>query len=397
MRILLYASNGFGLGHLMRTLGIARALRSREPNAAIMFLTNSEACQLAWRDEFQAIKLLSPPADNRYPDPAIEQAVKRINSGVVASVLRDFDPDAVIVDFFPLGHTRELQPLRSHRARKIFVSRERRPQAPGTARAQKAVDAIYDLVLVPHDPEEGATPLPTAKPQRFTGAIMVRSRDEALSREEARVRMGLPTEAFIVYVGFGGGGRPGYEEARNWVLAEAARFPDWLFAVARPPLYRGTPLVVGPANLREVVYAPLAECWPAFDAAVSGLGYNGAAELLHHGVPTIFIELEDVLDNWSDRAARIARAGAGLPLKAFDTQALQVSFDTLADPARRAAIAAAARAMVPVNGAVVAADAILDLIRQPATNLSGSVKRSRAELLRWLAKDRSLDGGSDKD
>jgi UDP-N-acetylglucosamine--N-acetylmuramyl-(pentapeptide) pyrophosphoryl-undecaprenol N-acetylglucosamine transferase len=369
-RYLFYASNGFGLGHLMRTLGIARALRSRQPDASIMFVTNSEACQLAWRDQFPAIKLLSPTIDNLYPTVEIRDEIRRINRGVVASVMRDFDPDAVIVDFFPLGHTRELQQLRNYRARKIFIARERPPQAPGREVAWAAVREIYDFVLVPHNPDDGVAPVPGGKPHRYTGTIMVRSRDEAFSREEARARLGLPAHAFVVYVGFGGGGRPGYEEVRNWVLAQAPRFPEWLFAVTRPPLYRGAPLAAGPANLREVVYAPLAECWPAFDAAISGLGYNGTAELLHHGVPTVFVEMEDILDNWPERAERIGRAGAGLLVKAHDSAALQRSLDVLADPARRAAIAAAARAMVPVNGAVVAAEAILDFVGQPSRQAS---------------------------
>src|SRR5690349_10863784 len=42
-RILFYAVNGLGLGHVTRLLAIARAVRELEPNAEIVFFTSSEA------------------------------------------------------------------------------------------------------------------------------------------------------------------------------------------------------------------------------------------------------------------------------------------------------------------------------------------------------------------
>ncbi|MGH6884071.1 MAG: glycosyltransferase, partial [Hypericibacter sp.] len=138
---------------------------------------------------------------------------------------------------------------------------------------------------------------------------------------------------------------------------------NWTFAVARPPLLR-SPSAVTPENgTKEISYMPMAECWAAFDAAISTLGYNSATELLHHGVPTIFVELAGGLDDWAKRAGRIAKADAGLPIKAFDSEGLHLQLDQLADPARRQTLADNARAMVPSNGARLAADAILEIVQ----------------------------------
>src|ERR1700754_2464925 len=100
MRCLFYASNGHGLGHLIRTLAIARALKSRKPDIDIMFATNSEACQLVWREGFPAVKLLSPPGNFEEMDIAAREEMRRINRGMVHVVLKGFAPDVVVVDFF---------------------------------------------------------------------------------------------------------------------------------------------------------------------------------------------------------------------------------------------------------------------------------------------------------
>lgn len=364
MRVLFYASNGHGLGHLMRTMGIARAMRRMRPSIEFLFVTNSEACHLAWRDDFPTVKLLSLPADFAAWPETRKEWIRTFNGDLVQAAVRGFDPDLAVVDFFPLGMSRELVPLVGHRSVKVFVARERNPQRPPDPGYIDTVRRLYDLVIVPHDELEQSAFLPAGKPVRCVGAIMVRSRDEALPRDKARTRVGLPRDGFLVYVGFGGGGRRDYDQALAWVLSHADGFPDWTFVVPRPPLHRSELLEFGGANIRQVVYAPLAEGWAAFDAAVSGLGFNGVAELLHHGVPTIFVELPAMMDNWAGRGRRIAEAGAGFHVKWPDDQALRRAFLGLADSSRRKAITLAAQTMVPDNGADRAAEAIFALMEQ---------------------------------
>jgi UDP-N-acetylglucosamine--N-acetylmuramyl-(pentapeptide) pyrophosphoryl-undecaprenol N-acetylglucosamine transferase len=359
-RCLFYASNGHGLGHLIRTLAVARALRASKPDLDIMFVTNSEACQLAWREGFQVVKLLSPPANFMDLDIPAREELRRINRGIVYAVLKGFTPDLVVVDFFPLGQIGDMMPLHSHAARKVFIARERNAAAEIATHAP-LIESLYNLVLIPHQASEVDGRKPANVKTVYTGAIMIRSRDEALSREQARARLGLAPGAFTVFVGFGGGGNPAYDTVQQWVLEQAGAARNWTFAVARPPLLRSQSTVAPQGATKEISYMPMAECWTAFDAAISTLGYNSTAELLHHGVPTIFVELAGGLDDWAKRAGRIAKADAGLPIKAFDTEGLQLQLEQLADPARRQTLAGNARDLVPANGARLAADAILEI------------------------------------
>src|SRR5690606_11205604 len=221
------------------------------------------------------------------PDP---DRMLEVNRHIVAAAFRSFAPDAVVVDSYPRGAMRELTPMLRMDCRKIFIYREKNEEIRHNEMLLRILDQYYELVLVPHRQDEFTMPIPDHLKVVYADAIMIRGRKEAVDRAEARRRLGLPADRFIVYVGFGGGGDGGYQKFRDWVLAETARYPDWLFAVARPPLFRGPPPEAG-SNLVEFSYFPLAECWTAFDAAISALGFNTTSELLHHGIPSLFIEL----------------------------------------------------------------------------------------------------------
>jgi UDP:flavonoid glycosyltransferase YjiC (YdhE family) len=344
----------------MRTLGIARALRRLVPETQFLFLTNSDAPHLISRDSFPVVKMLSPKPG---PEDGRNDEARKINLGVAQATITRFDPDVIAVDFFPQGQLGSLAWIGQHRARKIFIAREPHPADPHGARRNAQIEAIHDVIIAPHRPDEQVK-METSKPVHYVGPILVRSRDEAMPRSQARRALGVPADAFLVYVGFGGGGRPDIIQSRNWILSVCGRFPQWTFAVARPPLDYGPPLDLGAANAIEFSYAPLAECWPAFDLAISGLSYNSTAELLHQGVPTLFVELKEPWDDWARRGRMIADAGAGLTIRFGDEEALITSLETLASASRREVIAKAARDMIPENGASRAAAVILEEARR---------------------------------
>lgn len=371
MRLIFYASNGFGLGHIMRIMSVARQLRRRVADAEIIVMTNSEASNLGWIEGFTVIKLMSRHSAPRgRPDP---DRMLEVNRHIVNATLRSFEPDAIIVDSYPRGAMRELTPmLGMPDLRKIFIYREKNEEIRHNEMLLRILHKYYHHVLVPHRQDEFTMPIPAHLQVVFADAVMIRGRDEALERREARDRLGLPQDRFIVYVGFGGGGDQNYVKFREWVMAETVRYPDWLFAVARPPLFRGPTLKDTASNLVEFTYFPLAECWNAFDGAVSALGFNTTVELLHHGVPSLFIELAMPDDDQGGRANRIEQAGAGLAMRPFETEKLVAGLAALADPKRRASMAAAARKLVPVNGAAVAAEAIIDWVGKPLPPVGAS-------------------------
>jgi predicted glycosyltransferase len=62
--IALYSHDGFGLGHLSRSIHLAHCIRALEPRANILIITSSPAVRyLVLPEEFEYIKL--PPVTHR--------------------------------------------------------------------------------------------------------------------------------------------------------------------------------------------------------------------------------------------------------------------------------------------------------------------------------------------
>ncbi|HXG23443.1 MAG TPA: glycosyltransferase, partial [Chthonomonadales bacterium] len=341
-RILFYAVNGLGLGHVTRLLAIARKLREALPEAEIIFFTSSEAEDVIFREGFAAFKV--PSKTLRAEAHLRPSTYARMVQTVTLNLLASFHPHVMVVDTFPAGTIQELLPVLRWDSRKVFVFRVQRPEVANSPLTQNALQ-LYDLAIIPHNEGEEEIPLPEGLDRLWTGPILIRDRAETLLREEARAMLGLPVEGKALYVTFGGGGDAEMERTLTIALEGLGAISGVHIAVATPPLYRGW--IRRYANITPVHYYPMAALYPAFDAAISAAGYNTAMELLHHGVPTAFVPFPRQVDDQEARARRIEEAGAGLCLRKLEAEALPGVVERLLDPVRASRLRENAQRLVP--------------------------------------------------
>lgn len=355
-RLLFYAVNGLGLGHVTRLLAIARQMRRLLPEAEIVFLTSSEAENVIYREGFAAFKV---PSKTLRAETHLRPATyARMLQTLTLNLLASFHPHILIVDTFPAGVVQELLPVLRWDSRKVFVYRVQRPEAAYAPLMQNTLQ-LYDLAVIPHREGEVDAPLPDGLPAVWTGPILIRDRTETLPKEVARRILGLPAEGRVLYVTFGGGGdtESGAALERSAALAGQAGLH---LAMARPPLDRTR--FARRDGLTPVDYYPMAELYPAFDAALSAAGYNSAMELLHHGVPTAFVPFPRQVDDQEERARGLEAAGAALCLTSLDAPALSAAVDRLFDLAQAEAMRRIGQTLVPDSGAERAALAIASLL-----------------------------------
>lgn len=355
-RLLFYAVNGLGLGHVTRLLAIARQVRARCPGAQILFVTASEADSVIYKEGFAALKLPSKTIAGaaRLRPQTHAKLVQTVTWNAVAA----FNPAALIVDTFPAGAMQEILPLLRWEMRRVFVYRGQQPEKARDPYFQSTL-GLYDLALIPHPEGSQEMPLPDGTPAVWTGEILIRTRDETLPRAEARARLGLPPDGRVLYVTFGGGGDAELHESLA-IAFEALGTTDWTLAVANAPLDpRARPAL--PPNARWVSDYPMAECFAAFDGAVSAAGYNSVVELLHHGLPAVLLPFPRGVDDQFARVRAAVDAGAALtcPLEA---EALDREVAQLADVSVTDSLREKAQALVPGDGAGKAAEAILGLL-----------------------------------
>lgn len=387
-RLLFYAVDGLGLGHVTRMLALARAVRRLSPDAEILFLTASEAAHIIYSEGFAALKLPSRAAASA--GRLRGSSWLRLAQTIVWNAVAAFDPHALVVDTFAAGTLHELLPILRWPLRKIFVFRAQRAERAADPFLQSTL-RLYDLILVPHEPGSETIPLPEGVAARWTGPMLLRDADELLPRAQARAALGLPPHEAIGLITLGGGGEPETARARERLRAAlvAAR-NEMLWVEAQGPLARrSTQDASDPASangqahwrvLRDV--HPLMIYLHAFDCAVASAGYNTTHELQAAGVPAILWPFARDLDDQEQRARRLEQAGRALCVGTGTDEdgagedgagnegqrrvaELAAALERLAQPAERERLRAAICAPPDTwrNGAASGAEAVLELLQ----------------------------------
>lgn len=360
-RILFYAVNGLGLGHVTRLLAIARALRRQDPAAEILFITSSEADGVIFREGFAAVKL--PSKTIRETCGLKRSTYLKMAQSVTWSTISSFDPDVLVVDTYPSGSFEELIPVLRWRQKNIFVFREQRRDT-FQSELLAATLPLYDLLIIPHDSVEQVGELPEPHKARAVGPILIRERDELLDRTRARAALGLPAgltdDQLLFYGSFGGGGEP--ETARAFGLATRAvrSLGNAHLVMGAGPLLRALPEAPPGVTVLSGRY-PMLDVLPAFDGAIAAAGYNTVHELMFAGVASTLIPFGRILDDQERRARNLAAAGACLLCEPLTEAGLTATVGRMADAETRRGISRRALNMVQHNGAGAAAKAILEL------------------------------------
>ncbi|MGE5490725.1 MAG: UDP-glucosyltransferase [Actinomycetota bacterium] len=356
-RIVFYAVNGLGLGHVTRLLAIARALRRQSPESEILFITSSEADGVIYREGFAAVKL--PSKTIREQCGLARGTYLKMAQSVTWSALSSFNPDVLVVDTFPAGSFDELIPVLGWRQKNVFVFREQRRDSFQAGLLQATLP-LYDLLIVPHDDIQQVGDLPEPAKARAVGPILIRDRHELLSRRDARRALGLPEEGMLLYASFGGGGDPEAARALELTAQAVLSLKSAHLVLGTGPLAREAPRGAEGITVLNGRY-PMLDVLPAFDGAVAAAGYNTVHELLFAGVASTLVPFGRGLDDQEARTRRLAEAGACLACAPFTEDNLREAVNTLGEASTRERLARRGQELVRENGAASAARAILEV------------------------------------
>jgi len=116
-RILTYCHDSVGLGHLRRSINVARALAEHERDVSVLCLTSSERpdlFELPRGVDFVRLPGLRKSGDGGYTARRLgisSMEVTSLRAQMVKTVARSFWPDVILVDHAPLGIQGELLPM----------------------------------------------------------------------------------------------------------------------------------------------------------------------------------------------------------------------------------------------------------------------------------------------
>ena len=257
-RWLVYALGG-GLGHVTRSLALARAAVRR--GVDVVILTNSEPATA-----LQA----SAARDGVTLEPVALGAEREATVRAVQERLAEADFDTLLVDTFPRGLAGELAlAIAARTAPLVLVHRDLNPAYVRARRLLHQV-SLYDLLLAPG--ELGV--LTGAATTVATAPWLVRDHQELLPREQARSHLGAATEGPLVVVVDSTVARERRELASlaAALTSRLAGRAQVRFATTDPG---GTDQLHGIAWVRHI---PLIELMAGIDLLVGAGGYNTVHE-----------------------------------------------------------------------------------------------------------------------
>lgn len=323
LRFVSYAVNGRGIGHLIRQVAIHRWIRRYTTFAGVRsehwFLTTSEADTLLHHHGFAGFKL---PSKSVVESAGIEKtayiALAKQWVWHSFSLLR---PDVFIADTFPEGSFGELPSALDLCPHPALVLRPVKDEFADSPRFRAAL-GLYERIIIPTDDDEARDAqfwqLATVHEARVrrVGPISLVDRFSMVDVETARTALGIPPGKTALLVTGGGGGDEGVDALFSKIIELSAGRDDVHLVLAAGPLYRGKPWH-GP-GLTFFAQHGLSRWLSGIDVAVSAAGYNAAHELLHAGVPSLFVPQEKIADDQFARAQRYVDAGVALwaPLEA---------------------------------------------------------------------------------
>jgi hypothetical protein len=353
-RVLFLSSNGIGMGHLTRLLAVARRC---PPSIEPVFLAMSQAAGVVEDYGF----LVEFTGHHLYLDLDVERWNEALRAQL-DEMVAFYDARAVLFD----GNVpyRGLIDARLDNPSVPFLWCRRGMWLPGAGRVALERARQFDAVLEPRDLADDYDRGETAfrgEQRRLVDPILLLDAHELLERAAARAELGLDPDRPAILIQLGSRNNFDFGELFDVAYAHLRRRYDvqvavaeWLIAEAAPDL---------PAQVIRLQTYPLCRYFRAFDWAISAVGYNSYHELIHYGLPAIFVPNEHPsMDDQLMRALFAERRGLGLCVRTFEPYGVRRGIDRLMDPAERAAIAGRCRALGGANGAVAAAELIGEMV-----------------------------------
>ena len=304
--------NGAGLGHLTRSLAIAKKLRIARPDAEIIFLTTSIGVPLVHRAGFTCHHVTPSSLLN------VGAIVwNRLFYQTLRSILSVHRPSILVFDgTVPYLALQKL--MFSHKnIRYIWVKRGLYKEGVNRELLNSYVKR-FDKVIAPGELIDSPLSKTLDDKNVFpVNPISLIDRDEILSRLEAREALRLDKRP-CAYVQLGAGNINGISDLQERLVGSLQRL--------------GVQVVLGlsPISLsrqfshgadKTIVDYPNSKYFSAFDFAVVAAGYNSVCEVVMLGLPAVFFpNIETGADDQAKRAMHACAFGRYECMLDFDDE-----------------------------------------------------------------------------
>ena len=236
---------------------------------------------------------------------------------------------------------------------------------------------LVDKVIEPGDiaREYDHGPTSPRKEAVLTSPVSLYQVEKAMSRDEARAKLGIDLEKPAVLVQLGTGDSDMNEKMRA-ALTGLLGWQDVQIILTKEPIdQNGNSLVPDGLKVKIIRYFPLADVLSAFDAAVAATGYNSVHELLPAAIPTVFISNIRGTDDQDARARWCHDKGYALRANHADLGSITATVAQLQDSALRSNLTLRCRELFNTNGGREIAELLTSIAMNSSDYREGKPRR----------------------
>jgi UDP-N-acetylglucosamine--N-acetylmuramyl-(pentapeptide) pyrophosphoryl-undecaprenol N-acetylglucosamine transferase len=352
--IVFFPTNGVGLGHFTRLFAVAKRVREQDPEVEIVFVTTMAALHLL---ESEGIPSYHLPGAYMFNDMSSAEW-NAITEELLATVFEIHRPSVFVFDgAFP--YRGMLNAIKNRQGLTNVWLRRGAFKKGGT---KVPVDSIehFHHILRPGDSVETtveeidfSTPVVQLKP------IILARPEDLLSREEARLRLGLSMDTTAVYLQLGAGKINDIEGQLDMAIRLLNEHENVHMVVGESII--GDRLKLKGDRVRIIRDYPNSLLFNAFDFAIMAGGYNSYHEAIAFALPTLFIpNLNTGMDDQLARVSVGEVAGACLVLNQNIEKLFSDKIRILLDPNHREKMRSACQSNPSENGAIYASKILID-------------------------------------
>lgn len=347
-RALFVTSNGAGMGHLTRMLGLARAAADKiEPIFFSMSQGVSVVSNAGFPYEyvpFNSAMQTKSALWHKYFEDRLRLAIEHYNAEIIV-----FDGT------WP--YRGMLDVLQSSGLLRVWMRRGMWKKTISSDQLSKAPQ--FDIVIEPGEHarsyDSGATRDDTNSMR--VAPMTVLSQSEVLTRSQALEELGLQGDRKYALVTLGAGNINDVASTQADVLSAIQDMTGWEAILTKPPIANAT----GLESAKTISTFPLARYTRAFDFAVSAAGYNSFAEWTSGGLPCIWIpNLSTMTDDQDARARWSNDNGYGLRAVESDSVGIRQAVSTMCNDTTRLSFTRRLENLNHPNGASEAAEILAE-------------------------------------
>lgn len=322
-RILFMPTNGSGLGHVTRTLAIARRLKQMYPNVEIIFFTNNFALNIIQQEGFLAYYF--PSVHLYYPDIDSKDIDSSIEKQLIEIITRHKIDTLVFDGVFPYAYLINAM-NKVNNLNSIWIQRGMHKSGKSNTVVKR--EKFFNLIIVPGEANQNYNLLEQNNRFHYCPPIIYANEEELLPREVVLKMWNLDPNKKTVYIQLG----EGLYNDVNSLIFKVVKFlknRKDLQIVLGESIIAHKKYNIDP-NLFIIKDYPNSIYFNAFDFAIITGSYNTFHETMFFGLPTILFPVKETgTDDHYARANIASQLKTGFVLVDFETKKFEKAVSKL--------------------------------------------------------------------